>query len=264
MATLDFYKYHGTGNDFILVDARSDWDTPDAGEIASWCHRRFGIGADGMMLLLPSEEVDFEMKYFNSDGNEGSMCGNGGRCIAAFAFRLGIAKESMTFRAIDGLHRARIKSVEGNISLVEISMNDVLKLESLAGGAYVLDTGSPHYVEFVDELEKIDAFDQGKKIRWDDQFKPGGINANFVEKEDDALKVVTFERGVEDITLSCGTGVTASAIAASAQLKDGSYYWKVTTQGGKLSVSFEKRQQKYTNICLYGPAEMVFSGTITR
>ena len=264
MMSIDFNKYHGTGNDFILVDNRNGDEFLNQEQIALLCHRRYGIGADGFMLLLSSDDYDFEMKYYNSDGKEGSMCGNGGRCISAFAFDMGIIKNTTTFKAIDGLHKAIIKSSKGNISFVEINLNEVQTIRMIADKKYILNTGSPHYVEFIEDLNAIDTMQEGKRIRWDKQFQPHGINVNFVKKHKSTLQVNTFERGVENITLSCGTGVTASAIAASAEMEDGNYSWDINTPGGDLSVSFVKKNSRFSNIWLKGPAEKVYAGTIMR
>lgn len=262
MSQLKFHKYHGTGNDFILLDNRSGHLDLNEQDISRLCHRRFGIGADGMMMLQASAEHDFEMKYFNSDGREGSMCGNGGRSIAAFAFQQGIIGTKTRFQAVDGIHHAEILEAGNKHFVVKVSLNEVGNVQPLGPGSYLLDTGSPHYVEFVSDLSKVDVYHTGKKIRWDKTFQPGGVNVNFVERQNDILVVRTFERGVEDITLSCGTGVTASAIAASGQLDDGDYSWELQTLGGTLTVSFIKTLDRFTGIWLIGPVEHVFDGTI--
>lgn len=264
MSNLAFFKYHGTGNDFILIDARDKNVFLTEEEIATLCHRHFGIGADGLMLLLPSTGYDFEMKYYNADGKEGSMCGNGGRCIAAFAYHQEITGLAMKFNAIDGIHHARILEEGYPGCRVSISLNDVLEVEILGPGKFLLDTGSPHYVEYVPLLENINALEKGKDIRWEKQFQPGGVNVNFVEIVRQGLHVKTYERGVENLTLSCGTGVTACAITAAHEKKDGPYKWEIKTQGGPLEVSYKKQVNTYTGILLSGAAEQVFSGTIKR
>ncbi len=258
---LVFHKYHGTGNDFILIDNRSDIFKPDEKVISALCHRRFGIGADGLMTLNNHPEYDFEMKYYNADGREGTMCGNGGRCIGAFAGFLNIIDKETKFKAIDGVHKAIIKPETENISLVTLQMQDV-SLPEQKKDWFFLDTGSPHYVEFVDSIEEKGVFEEGKKIRWDKRFQPGGTNVNFVELNGTKLKVATFERGVEDVTLSCGTGVTASALAASLVTEKGKGYFDVETAGGNLKVLFKRVKDIFTDIWLEGPAERVFSGTI--
>ncbi len=231
-------------------------------QIAGLCHRRFGIGADGVMVLHDSEDHDFDMKYFNADGYEGSMCGNGGRCIAAYAFSLGIFENKTEFTAIDGIHKAFLINATDQVYQVEVSLNDVEAVKIDKNDFYILNTGSPHYVEFVENLAEMDVFEKGKLVRWDDRFQPEGINANFVEHIIEQLYVRTFERGVENITLSCGTGVTAAAIAASVNLPDGEIIWPVKTDGGNLEVRFIKEKNHYSDVWLKGPATRVFEGTI--
>jgi diaminopimelate epimerase len=258
---LVFHKYHGTGNDFILIDNRKDIFRPEEKIISALCHRRLGIGADGLMTLNSHPETDFAMKYYNADGHEGTMCGNGGRCITAFARFLKIIDKETEFSAIDGVHKASILSESGSVSIVSLQMQDVI-IPAQQKNSLFLDTGSPHYIEFVNSIEERDIFAEGKKIRWDKRFQPGGTNVNFVELDGDKLKVVTFERGVEDVTLSCGTGVTASALAAAVitGVKKGSF--DIRTDGGGLKVYFENIEDKFTDIWLEGPAERVFSGEI--
>ena len=264
MAAIDFVKYHGTGNDFILIDNRQGQAKLSSDDIARLCHRRLGIGADGLMLLLPSADHDFEMKYYNADGKEGSMCGNGGRCITAFASDIGLAGEVVRFQAIDGLHEARIIRNVGTVKQVEIQLSDVRAIHKLDDSGFLLDTGSPHYVRFVPDLDKMDAMREGKRIRWEERFQPEGVNVNFVQRLPGRLQVITYERGVEDITLSCGTGVTACAIASSAGDNDGPGSWAIQTLGGDLEVTFVKIKETFTNIWLKGPAEKVYAGTVTR
>ena len=211
---IPFSKYHGAGNDFILIDQRfSNYDL-SAEQISLMCHRRFGIGADGLIYLLASNNSDFEMKYFNADGFEGSMCGNGGRSITAFANDLGIIDQTAHFKAIDGIHTAGIIEAVENKAQIRLSMGDVSKVEQ-HDTFFRLNTGSPHYVDFTAEIDTIDVLNKGRKLRYDPRFQPDGLNVNFVEIQDKRLIVRTYERGVEDITLSCGTGVTASASAAA-------------------------------------------------
>jgi len=259
---INFQKFHGTGNDFILFDFRKDISPFNENHIAELCHRRFGIGADGIMFLLPSDDLSFEMKYFNADGKEGSMCGNGGRCIAAFAHDLGFTAQTSEFRAIDGNHMAVVKPISKNTYDVEIGLNDINDINQFKDGFFTLNTGSPHYVEFVENLEAIDVFKLGKQIRWDQRFQPDGINVNFVQRLNDRLLIKTFERGVENITLSCGTGVTASAIASTYNENDGEYIWPISTDGGDLMVMFNKSNSSFRNIKLKGAATKVFEGVI--
>ena len=252
-----FCKYQGTGNDFVLIDNRAGiFDRNRRDIVAQICHRRFGVGADGFILLENSAGYDFEMVYYNSDGNESTMCGNGGRCIVQFAFDLGVIGTSTRFLAVDGPHDAHVQD-----GLVHLHMIDVESVERNDANAFFMNTGSPHVVENVENIENYPVFEQGKKIRYSDSFKPGGTNVNFMQMQKDTLFVRTYERGVEDETYSCGTGVTASAI--SAALLGASVPVHVKTLGGNLQVSFtQKSAQNFTNIYLIGPAKKVFEGEI--
>jgi len=253
-----FYKYQGTGNDFIIIDNRQNNIDLSEKQIHFICDRRFGIGADGLMLLNKHKELDFSMKYFNSDGKESTMCGNGGRCLVEFSRKLGIIKNETKFQAIDGEHMAIINK-DNTISL---RMNDVLNV-NLVNSNYYLNTGSPHYVTFKENIDKIDVYNRGREIRYSAEFEPDGTNVNFVEFENDKIFVRTYERGVEDETLSCGTGVTASAISASIHTKSDKNSYDILTKGGKLKVSFRKiAKNKFTDIWLTGPANLVFEGEI--
>jgi diaminopimelate epimerase len=252
-----FYKYQGTGNDFVIIDDRAAAFPKENTElVANLCNRKFGIGADGLMLLRTHEGFDFEMVYFNSDGKEGSMCGNGGRALVQFAYDLGIIKGECKFIASDGEHLAKIS--EG---LVHLKMIDVEDIE-ITGDDYFMNTGSPHHIEFVDELKNYPVFEKGKEIRESIRYIPNGTNVNFVELlGKKKIAVRTFERGVEDETLSCGTGVTACAIATFLE-KEMDSPIQIEVLGGKLSVSFEIKQDIFTNIYLIGPAEKVFEGEV--
>jgi diaminopimelate epimerase len=250
-----FFKYEGTGNDFIIFDDRDENFPADNDKlIEKLCHRRFGIGADGLILIRKTPEAAFEMKYFNADGKLGSMCGNGGRCAAHFAQKLGIFEANAVFLAYDGLHGA---NVEGN--MVEISMGNVVKCEKY-GDDFFMNTGSPHYVKFVTAVEKYPVFDEGKKIRTDAAFSPGGTNANFVEIKNDGLYIRTFERGVEDETLSCGTGVTAGALAVF--FKGVPSPVRVKTLGGELEVRYSFENETFRKIFLKGSVSAVFEGFV--
>ena len=254
---LVFYKYQGTGNDFIIIDNRLKTVDLKEEQIRDLCDRRFGIGADGLMLLNPSAEHDFEMKYYNSDGREGSMCGNGGRCLVKFAYDMGIRKAEYVFNASDGMHEAEIDP-DGTVSL---KMKDVDNVEVLHG-AFVMNTGSPHYVKQVGDVMTMDVVKRGHEIRYSDDYKKEGINVNFVQQEEeDLLYVRTYERGVEDETLSCGTGVTAAAIAFYHN-ENGYNNVRVKTRGGVLLVEYDKMDEHYENVWLTGPADRVFTGTI--
>ena len=275
MFSMKFFKYQGTGNDFIMVDQRERiWLTrADQPRIEKLCDRRFGIGGDGLILLQNHPEFDFEMIYFNADGRESSMCGNGGRCIAAFAQNLRIVENKARFLAIDGPHEAvmrpsfDIKTYEASTSMwVELKMSDVQTIENQADSA-ILNTGSPHFVLFKKSLDGLDVFSEGKKIRYSEPFKKEGINVNFVEKTGPtSLRVLTYERGVEAETLSCGTGVTAAALAFVSKekwIEKGIWEIKIQTKGGDLVVKMElDGKGGFQNIWLCGPAKEVFSGII--
>ncbi|MCU0340764.1 MAG: diaminopimelate epimerase [Spirosomaceae bacterium] len=252
---LQFFKYQGTGNDFIMVDDRERTFPVSQKYIEHLCHRRFGIGADGLILLQNADDYDFRMVYFNADGNEGSMCGNGGRCTVRFAQDLRVFNDRTTFLAVDGPHEAT-----ANLEEVSLKMMDV---EAVAtdGNALFLNTGSPHYVTFVGDVKATDVVGIGRAIRYGDTYGPkGGTNVNFVEIIDaQTLRVRTYERGVEDETYSCGTGVTACALAACIRLGMPSPV-RVLTEGGTLGVSFETDGITFTNIHLIGPAVKVFEG----
>jgi len=252
-----FHKYQGTGNDFILVDNREQQVELTRAQIAFLCHRRFGIGADGLMLLGTADGYDFTMTYYNSDGGESTMCGNGGRCITAFAHLLGLVSDKAIFRAIDGDHHALID----NKGIVALEMKDVDQIVHYPDHS-ILDTGSPHYVSWTADVAGAEVFNEGRRIRYSDEFMPGGINVNFVERAGELLKVRTYERGVEDETYSCGTGVTAAAIAATGNAT-GSFSTKIETPGGLLSVTFEKPSAGAArNVVLTGPARFVYDGAI--
>lgn len=256
---IPFVKYHGTGNDFILIDDRQSLHSLDTQLISKLCNRHFGIGADGLIQLRNKKKFDFEMLYYNSDGLPGSMCGNGGRCIIAFAHSLGMIKDNAIFSAFDGTHEAKIISLDPYV--VSLHMNDVSEIENNPQFIY-LDTGSPHVVRFVHDVNEIDVISEGREVRYNNRFKSNGTNVNFVELRDGNLHVRTYERGVEDETLSCGTGVTASVIASSFYNKNITTGCTVFTPGGKLKVYFYSDGNRFSNIWLEGEAEMVFSGEI--
>lgn len=267
-----FSKYQGAGNDFIMVDQRQhQWiDPADSQRIAALCHRRFGIGADGLILLRSAEGFDFEMVYFNADGAEGSLCGNGGRCTVAFAKHLGIIERECTFLASDGPHQARImQPTETGGEWIELQMADVPEIRQTDSGAYVLDTGSPHYVEFLkadhQTLVELDVFGKGRAIRNSEPYQTKGINVNFVVGDNQGLYIRTYERGVEDETLACGTGITAAALAfyRHANTGTGAVEIPVHASGGDLSVRFRADENgNFSNIWLCGPAQRVFTGQI--
>lgn len=255
---LFFFKYQGTGNDFILLDNReSIYNTLSTEQIRHLCDRRFGIGADGLMLLNNHEGYDFEMKYFNADGREGSMCGNGGRCLVRFAYHLGIHRNEYKFLAVDGDHEAEIDT-DGIVSL---KMKDVDKIRRQNGDS-ILNTGSPHYVKVVSDVMDMDVYKKGRDIRYSKEYEQEGINVNFVEQTgEDKIIVRTYERGVEDETYSCGTGVTAAAMVCYHN-ENGFNDVQVKTLGGKLNVEFDRIEEHYINVWLSGPAEKVYEGKI--
>jgi diaminopimelate epimerase len=255
---LKFYKYQGTGNDFVIVDNFQGNVDLSNEQIAHICDRKFGIGADGLMLLEKSNKYDFEMKYYNADGNLGSMCGNGGRCIVKFAHDINLIDEHAMFLAVDGIHEASID--KGGI--VSLEMNDVDALIKIDNSTCELNTGSPHYVSFVNDISAMDVFKSGREIRYNDAYRNDGINVNFVAIDGEHLKIRTYERGVENETLSCGTGVTAAAIAAFNLGLIKSKLVTVKAMGGNLTVAFECNEDKFTNVVLSGPANKAFEGTI--
>lgn len=259
MANTKFFKYQGAGNDFVIIDNRvSVLNADDEALIRQLCDRKFGIGADGLMLLEQEDGVDFTMRYFNADGREGTMCGNGGRCLVAFAHHLGLVSGTCRFRAVDGLHDAHILRPDW----VELKMNRVQEVW-YAGDHYFLDTGSPHYVTFVKDLKAVDVASEGKRIRWSDEFQPSGTNVNFVQQTPEGLNIATYERGVEAETLSCGTGVTAAALCmAMEEDKMGKREVAILTKGGKLEVKFTRTAEGFEDIWLCGPAKLVFEGFI--
>lgn len=256
---VNFKKYQGTGNDFIMIDNRSLFFKRENNELVEkLCHRRFGIGADGLILLQNKNGYDFEMIYFNSDGRESSMCGNGGRCIIQFAKEMGVIENNCKFWAIDGEHFGSIDAQ----GIVTLKMQNVLSVDR-EENSFLLNTGSPHYVQFAQNIRQLDVVKEARKIRYGERFAKEGINVNFVESLGaNAIKIRTYERGVEDETLSCGTGVVAAGI--SNFLFTGSLQNKidVQTEGGKLRVEFDYDGKVFNNILLIGPAEKVFDGVM--
>jgi diaminopimelate epimerase len=252
-----FYKYQGTGNDFVMIDDRAgSFDLQNLQLVSKLCDRRFGVGADGLIAIRNHPDYDFEMIYFNADGSQ-SMCGNGARCAVAFSAFLGIVGKTTRFLAIDGPHEAVLVNDQ-----VELLMSDVKCIESKLGDFFV-NTGSPHHIRFVEKVEDYPVFEEGRTVRFDAAYSPGGTNVNFVQPmEADQVFVRTYERGVEDETLSCGTGVTAAALVYGSQ--NGQNHVKISTPGGKLSVKFKSNPDgSFRKIWLIGPAVQVFSGKIT-
>jgi len=256
---IDFHKYHGTGNDFIMINGMEDLSIREyltEDKINHICHRRFGIGADGLIILAPDSESDFYMVYYNSDGRISSMCGNGSRCAVKYAHSLAYIKDSCTFNAIDGLHKGIVSA-----NSISVLMSDVSQVNQ-SNGDYVMDTGSPHYVTFLEDVDTIDIINDAHKIRYSETYKNDGINVNFVKRANDHIQVRTYERGVEDETYSCGTGVVASAIASKIGDSNSESSVDIRTLGGHLNVSFEHTKGIYKNIWLTGPAVKVFKGQL--
>lgn len=253
---LNFVKYQGAGNDFVMIDNRSGaWNNLSIQQIQQLCNRRFGVGADGLIKINAWNQGDFECDYYNSDGSK-SFCGNGARCAVAFARELGIDKKHYVFMAIDGEHEAFIEN-----EFVHLKMNDVQSIEHIGADAF-LNTGSPHYIQWVKNVNEVNVFQAGQAIRYNERFIQEGVNVNFIESvPGNALRIRTYERGVEDETLSCGTGITAAALAYAAkeQLK-GNQTIPITAVGGDLQVSFNYSGEQFTNIWLIGPAQRVFQG----
>jgi diaminopimelate epimerase len=254
---LNFFKYQGTGNDFVMIDNREGFFPKDNVELVSFlCDRRFGIGGDGLILLEEDRERDFKMVYFNADGRQGTMCGNGGRCIVAFAHNLGIVGQNTSFMAIDGLHNATIAN-----DMVSLEMQNVKEIRQKTNSMF-LNTGSPHHVQLVDALKDLDVRKEGAKLRYG-LYGEQGSNINFVDQAgEDTFNVRTYERGVEDETFSCGTGVTAVALAMYHSGKTNKDSVKIVTPGGNLQVKFNCNADGYDQIWLTGPAQLVFKGEI--
>lgn len=254
---IQFSKYQGTGNDFVIIDNRVGNIALSNAQIAFLCDRKFGVGSDGLIMLGTANDYDFLMAYYNADGTKGTMCGNGGRCLVQFAQDHGIVKENYHFIAIDGPHEAKIESN----GWIHLKMSDVNAVEA-GDHFFVTNTGSPHYVQLVKDIKGFDVFNEGKAIRYNERFKTDGINVNFIEFQQDHLFVRTYERGVENETYSCGTGVTAAAITTHLH-KIGAHRVAIQTLGGELAVSFNNLGGGHFNhIWLQGPANFVYNGSI--
>jgi diaminopimelate epimerase len=257
MSTIKFYKYNGTGNDFIMIDNRDQhFDSTNRELINTLCTRHFGVGADGLILLENDMGYDFKMVYFNSDGNQSTMCGNGGRCIIQFAHDLKIIGTETTFIAIDGPHKGKV--LADVISLQMQNVNNIKVNETRSE----LDTGSPHYVEFMNEIPQEDFVQLARKIRKATPYTNEGINVNFASSQNNKITMRTYERGVEDETLACGTGATAVAIAAHKNGLISVNSIPVKVKGGDLNISFDVENGNYENIWLTGPAQFVFEGKV--
>ena len=254
---IKFSKYHGAGNDFVMINAIKTPVILSDDEVKAICDRRTGVGADGLIMVLPSEKYAFRMKYYNCDGHESTFCGNGGRCIAAFAVEEGLASQHIEYEAIDGIHKADVTKKSDNEYLVSITMRDIEGFD-LTDERLLINTGSPHYVTRVDNLMGFDVRKRGAAIRNNKNISKDGVNVDFMEIIDNQYHIRTFERGVEDETLACGTGVTASAIAAA--LWYGGNNIDIRTTLATLNVKFEMSGNAIKNIVLTGPATHVFDG----
>lgn len=254
---INFSKFHGAGNDFIMINAIKNEIVLSEELIFKMCDRRTGIGADGLIILMHSDNHDFRMKYYNCDGKESTFCGNGGRCIAAFAHQQGIIKNEATYEAVDGIHKAKVTETSSNEYLVELTMRDIMSYK-LDDDSLLIDTGSPHYVKKVMNLDSMDVNAEGAKIRYDKNISSDGVNVDFLLNDNGNIRIRTYERGVENETLACGTGVTASAMAAS--LWYGGNDIDIYTQIAKLNVRFDKENNTFKNVVLTGPAAHVFDG----
>jgi len=261
MMKISFSKYHGTGNDFILIDNRMLQWIPKQEEIVHLCDRHFGIGADGLMLLTAKPGYDFYMTYYNPDGKESTMCGNGGRCMIVFAQSLALAGTETRFLAIDGEHTGKVVQ-QDSVSLISLKMKDVI-VDEIETDHIFMNTGSPHYVIFKQEVEILDITGEANEIRFSERFTDMGTNVDFVEVRDDHLFVRSYERGVENETLSCGTGVTASVLAYALKNPSRRDFMDIKTRGGNLRVLYKQVGNSFSDIWLEGPAEMVFQGEIT-
>jgi diaminopimelate epimerase len=259
-----FSKYHGTGNDFIIIDNREQKvEFKNPAEVSQLCHRHFGIGADGLILLENSTHATFRMVYYNSDGWEGSMCGNGGRCLAAFAHKLGLAGPLAVFEASDGLHQALIPEDGDSESLISLRMKDVSGIVKETN-CYLMDTGSPHCVVITPDAASVDVILEGRKVRYNDRFRERGINVNFISFRDNVTVIRTYERGVENETWSCGTGSVAAALASVLEGKNAEPgFVDLEAKGGKLRVRFQRQHDTFIDIWLEGLVAHVYDGEIT-
>ena len=252
---VQFYKYQGTGNDFILIDDRSENIDLNKDHISKLCSRKYGIGSDGIIIIREKLGYDFEMIFHNPDGSQ-SFCGNGSRCAVLFAYHIGIITRKTKFLSTDGEHEAIVK--DG--SIVELKMNDPTVFSHKGNQTFFINTGSPHHVEFRDEIDSLDFLNESKKIRFNNEYASDGVNVNFVEKNAVGIKMRTYERGVEDETLSCGTGVTAAALAFANHESNDCNEVEVLTAGGNLKVRYTKSNKSFSDIWLIGPAQYVFKG----
>ncbi len=253
---MKFHKYHGTGNDFIMIDSYSENIEISKNRIKELCNRQFGIGSDGLMLLKKHAKYDFEMDYYNPDGSGATFCGNGARCIVAFAKKLGIITNKTKFIASDGVHKEFI-----NNDIVKLEMKNIDSFSQ--NDDYIfMNTGSPHVVQFCENLDNYDVQKEGSRIRYKTDFKPIGTNVNFVEQKNNFIQVRTYEKGVENETFSCGTGVVASALSFAITNKNVNNFVNIQTKGGDLKVYFDRNENRFSNVWLEGTATFIFEGNI--
>lgn len=253
---LPFFKYHGAGNDFIILHHPDIGQTLCQERIRLLCNRRFGIGADGLIVIENHQEYDFNMRYYNADGNEATLCGNGGRCAVAFAREAGYIGDETCFTAIDGLHYARFEE-DGEVCL---QMQDVKTIHYMGNDIFI-DTGSPHLVRFVENVEKADVVGEGRRLRYNTHYGRDGANVNFVKVTGDYIRIRTYERGVENETLACGTGAVAATVAAHLRQAKYYYAYRIQAEGGLLYVTFRRtNENRFTRVFLKGPVQYVFSG----
>jgi diaminopimelate epimerase len=252
---ISFYKYQGTGNDFVMIDNRTNFfPKQNTDIISSLCDRHFGVGSDGVILIEEDEELDFKMVYFNADGSQ-TFCGNGGRCAVAFAKKLGMISSTTNFRAVDGTHYAKIEN-----DFISLRMIDVNQIEVSDSSVYTF-TGTQHHVQLVDDLTNFPVFEKGKNIRY--SYADPGANVNFVEQiNEDTFRVRTYEKGVENETLACGTGVTAVAVAMHKTGKTKATTIHLPVEGGELQVTFTPSKDGYQEVFLKGSAKFVFEGKV--
>lgn len=265
MTELKFSKYSGAGNDFILIDNREGGFDADSGLIEKMCARQIAVGADGLILLENSDQADIRMRYFNADGGEAEMCGNGSRCLIAFARKLGIVKDEYSFQTMERVLKARVKGDAISIQMGEVLdtlLNIDIEVDARKCTVHFTNTGVPHTILFVDDLDQIDLDGTGGKIRFHQRFQPKGTNVDFVTKTGkNSVAMRVYERGVEGETLACGTGVTAAGIIANLVHNVKPPVKVAVRSGDTLTVDFKKSDDKFSDVVLTGPATLIYDGT---
>ena len=269
-----FVKMSGTGNDFIIIDHRKPLLTPEAmAEFAAKiCRRKFSAGADGLILIEDSSEADFQWRFFNADGSVAEMCGNGARCAARFAFLQGIAPAQMRFATLAGIIEATVSEKDVAVKMTDpfaLNMHQRITAEGKEYTVHSIDTGVPHAVVFVDDIDQADVRALGRRIRHHEAFQPAGTNVNFAQRQGDVIKVRTYERGIEDETLACGTGAAACAIIAVLLDQAASPVDIITSGNDRLTILFDCKEDKVSgrnnivyNVFLKGPAHTIYSGEL--